>query len=165
MQTWRWKRNGQHTPFCGMVFGQSGFSFHFNSLSIRIMWLLDIGYDIGKNKRCTVMHTFTHTHTHSLCRSNSNAKIIIKINGYAKAYPYIILTRPSLFLNPSWIFHTNSGPAHAVCLLISKCWTIGLLSIGFCGGAVPLLNFENIVAAGISPLSKEREREREQKSN
>lgn len=59
------------------------------------------------------------------------------------------LTFPSDFLYASKIRHTSSGPAEAVCLPISKCCVIGLLSMGFWGTMGLLLNLENIFAAGI----------------
>jgi len=57
-------------------------------------------------------------------------------------------TLPSLFLYASWIRHTSSGPALAVCFPISKYCTMGLLSRAFCG-VPPCLNFENMAVAGI----------------
>ena len=60
----------------------------------------------------------------------------------------IKFTLPSLFLYASWIRHTSSGPALAVCLPISKYCTMGLLSRAFCG-VPPCLNFENMAVAGI----------------
>lgn len=57
-------------------------------------------------------------------------------------------TLPSLFLYASWIRHTSSGPALAVCFPISKYCTMGLLSRAFCC-VPPCLNFENMAVAGI----------------
>lgn len=75
------------------------------------------------------------------------------------------LTFPSDFLYASWMRQTSSGPADAVCLPISKCCVIGLLSMGFCGTMGPLLNLENIFAAGILHFywvgSREGRKERE----
>lgn len=68
------------------------------------------------------------------------------------------LTLPSDFLYASKIRQTSSGPAEAVCLPISKCCVMGLLSMGFWGTMGPLLNLENIFAAGILHLGCSRAR-------
>lgn len=62
--------------------------------------------------------TACYVHVNSLYKIKAKAKENEKEK---EKCVWKILTRPSLFLNPSWIFHINSGPAHAVCLLISKC--------------------------------------------
>lgn len=141
--------NDQHTPLWKW-FVRRLFDFTLNQW-IRIIY---------KMTKLTATHQFnSHTYTDIETQTESNINLVeLKyednkwINNWMVKKK--ILTRPSAFLNPSWIFHTNSGPAHAASLLTSKSWAIGLLSNGFCGGAVPLLNFENIVAAGISPLKK-----------
>jgi hypothetical protein len=71
----------------------------------------------------------------------------------------IFPTFPSLFRKASWIFHTSSGPAHAVNFPISKNCVMGLLSIGLIleFWFVALLNIENIVNYYRRSISCEKE--------
>lgn len=100
------------------------------------------------------------TNTRAACghkrnNSESSPQQCMRTGGGSRAMNFIYtrterrLTFPSDFLYASKIRHTSSGPAEAVCLPISKCCVIGLLSMGFWGTMGLLLNLENIFAAGI----------------